>query len=155
MRSGHRDAVGVISDWAILRSVPGETESVTRSMLVAFSSEGIDAALKYFDPAIEWMAPPEWLEDRLYEGHEGIKRLALFWTDQFDDYAVDPEDFIDLDGDRLLLLAHQRGRIRSSDVHVEQPIGWIVESRAGKLTKVDVHFSWEAARAAAGLPPHG
>ena len=121
-------------------------------MLAAFDTEGIDAALEYFDPGIEWMAPPEWLEDRLYEGHEGVKRLALFWMAQFDEYTVEPEEFIELGGDRLLVLLYQRGRIRSSDVPIEQPIGWIVESRAGKLTKVDVYFSWETARSAAGLP---
>jgi ketosteroid isomerase-like protein len=120
-------------------------------MLEAFSTDGIDAALDFFDPGIEWWAPPEWLEDRLYLGHGGIRRLAAFWTQQFDEYRVEPEKFIELDDGRVLALLHQRGRIKGSAVPIEQPIGWIVQSHDGKLTKVHVYFSWEAASNAAGF----
>ena len=26
-----------------------------------------------FDAEVEWLAPPEWLEERLYKGHEGAQ----------------------------------------------------------------------------------
>jgi ketosteroid isomerase-like protein len=127
-------------------------DEVLRRVIDAFNEEGFDAALEYLDPDVQWLAPPEWLEDRLYEGRAGVRRLADFWSGQFDEYRVEPEQFIDLGGNRVLLLAHQHGRIRSSDTPVEQPVGWIVEVRGGKLVRVDVFFSWEAARTAAGLP---
>jgi ketosteroid isomerase-like protein len=132
--------------------MPEETEFLARNIIAAFNSEGIDAALEYADPEIEWIAPPEWLEDRLYEGHEGVKRLALFWMTQFDEYRLGLEEFIDLGEGRAVMLLHQHGRIKASNAPVEQPVGWIVETRAGKIRKVEVYFSWEATTAAAGLP---
>jgi ketosteroid isomerase-like protein len=126
-------------------------EASVRGLIDAFNADGIDAALEYFDPGVEWWAPPEWLEDRLYRGHEGIRRLADFWTQQFDEYRLEPKRFVNLGDDRALVLMHQRGNIKGSRSPIEQPIGWIVEGQDGKLTEVRVYFSWHATLNAAGL----
>jgi ketosteroid isomerase-like protein len=131
--------------------VPERLEQTVMRMIEVFNSEGIDAALEYIDPEIQWVAPPEWLEDRLYAGRDELRRLAEFWMSQFDDYRLDPAEFIDLGDDRGVLLIHQRGRIRSSNDTIEQPVGWVVQVRDGRLARVDVFFSWEATREAAGL----
>ena len=119
-------------------------------MVAAFNRDGIDAAIEYLDPELDWVAPPEWLEDRIYHGHEGIRRLAYMWTSQFEDYRLEPQEFIDLGGGRGVLLINQRGRIPSSNDMIEQPVGWIVEIRDGKLFRVEIFFSWEETLAAAG-----
>jgi ketosteroid isomerase-like protein len=131
--------------------MPGETPAPLAEMLRAFEDRGIDAALEYVDPEIEWRAPPEWLEERLYRGHAGIRRLAAFWAQQFDQFRLRPERFIDLGDDRVLALLRQEGIIRGSGDRVEQAVGWICEIRDRKLTKVEVHFSWEDALEAAGV----
>ena|SRR5215211_966330 len=128
-----------------------ENVEIMRRAIKAFSDEGIDAALEYCDPEIEWWAPPEWLEDRLYTGHEGVRELAAFWNQQFDQYQQDAEKFIDLGGDQILALLHQRGRIKGSGNRIEQPIGYIAHIRERKLTEVHVYFSWETTLEAAGL----
>jgi len=128
-----------------------ENVEIMRRAIKAFSDEGVDAALEYCDPEIEWWAPPEWLEDRLYKGHEGVRELAAFWSQQFDQYQLDREKFIDLGDDQVLALLHQRGRIKGSRNRIEQPIGYIAHIREGKLTEVHVYFSWEATLEAAGL----
>jgi ketosteroid isomerase-like protein len=128
-----------------------EVAAPLRGAIEAFNREGVEAALEYVDPEIEWWAPPEWLEDRLYRGHEGLRELAAFWTEQFGEYQLEPERFTDLGGDRVLALLHQRGRIRGSGDRIEQPVGYIARVRDGKLTEVHVYFSWEAALEAAGL----
>ena len=128
-----------------------ENVELVRGAIEAFSDEGIDAALEYLDPEIEWWAPLEWLEDRLYRGHEGVRELAAFWSQQFDQYQQDAEKFIDLGDDQVLALLHQRGRIKGSGNRIEQPIGYIAHIRGGKLTEVHVYFSWEATLEAAGL----
>ena len=122
-----------------------------REAINAFSDEGIDAALGYCDPEIEWWAPPEWLEDRLYEGHQGVRRLAAFWAQQFDEYRLEPEKFIDLGEGRVAALLRQRGRIKGSGDPLEQPVGYIARIEDGLLKEVWVYFSWEATLEAAGL----
>ena len=128
-----------------------ENVKIVREAINAFSDQGIDAALEYLDPELEWWAPPEWLEDRLYKGHQGLRRLAEFWGQQFDEYRLDPERFVELGEGRVAALLHQRGRIKGSRVPIEQPIGWIARIEDGLVKEIWVYFSWEATLEAAGL----
>lgn len=43
-----------------------EDVEVVRRTIEAFNGDGLDAALEYLDPEVEWLAPPEWLEERLF-----------------------------------------------------------------------------------------
>jgi hypothetical protein len=42
-----------------------ENVEIVRRTIEAFNHGGIAAALSYFDPEVEWLGPPEWLEERL------------------------------------------------------------------------------------------
>jgi ketosteroid isomerase-like protein len=120
-------------------------------MIESFGAGGIEAAIGHVDPELIWQAPPEWLEERIYRGHEGIRELATYWMQQFEDYRLDLERIIELDDGRAVALLHQRGTIKESGAPVEQAIGYVAEASGGKLTRVDVYFSWEDTLAAAGL----
>ena len=96
------------------------------------------------------IGPPDWLEQRIYSGHDGIRRLASVWTENFDDFRLDLEKAIDA-GDHVVALGCQRARIKGSDDRIEQPVGYDWEVRDGKGTRVQVYFSWEEALEAAGL----
>jgi hypothetical protein len=50
-----------------------------RNTIEAFNREGVEAALAYFDPDVEWLGPPEWLEEHLYKGQDGIREIAAVW----------------------------------------------------------------------------
>ncbi|HEY6653100.1 MAG TPA: nuclear transport factor 2 family protein [Solirubrobacterales bacterium] len=117
----------------------------------AFNETGVEAALPYLHPEIEWVAPPEWLEDRLYKGHDGIRRLSAYWTQLFDEYRVMPQRVMDAGDGRVLLLLQQEGRIIGSADRVESPLGYLVEIRDTLVARVEIFFSWEATLEAAGL----
>ena len=127
-----------------------ENVEVVRRTLEAFNREGVEAALAYMDPAIEWIGPPEWLEDAVYTGHDGIRKLASGWTDNFDEYRLEWESGLDA-GDHVVALVFARARIKRSGNPIEQRIGYDWEVRGGKGVRVRVHFSWEGALEAAGL----
>jgi ketosteroid isomerase-like protein len=122
-----------------------------RRTIEAFGTGGTEAALRHLHPEILWLAPPEWLEERMYRGHEGVRELASYWLQQFDDYRLDLERVIDLGDGRAVALLYQRGRIKESGDAIEHAIGYVAEARDGKLIRVDVYFSWEDTLAAAGL----
>jgi ketosteroid isomerase-like protein len=127
-----------------------ENVEVMRQVVDSFNRGGVEAALPYFDPAINWVGPPEWLEDHLYEGHDGLRNLAAHWNENFDEYRLDPERFIDMsDGVVALLLA--RGRIKGSALPIDQTVTWVCRFRSGKVAHVQVYFSWEEGVEAAGL----
>jgi ketosteroid isomerase-like protein len=131
--------------------MPAETVERLSSVIDAFNVGGVEAALPYVHPEIVWRAPPEWLEKAVYRGHGGLRELATSWGQNFDEYRLDVERVVDLDGNRAVALLYQRGRIRSSGHPIEQAIAWIVELVDGQLARVEVFFSWEAGLEAAGL----
>jgi ketosteroid isomerase-like protein len=135
---------GSRSWWNTASVSSGNNAEVVQRALEAFNRGGVDAALQYLDPDIEWWGPPEWLEERLYSGHEGVRRLASFWTQTFDEYRLDLDEASE-SGDTVLALCHQRGRMKGAGAQIEEPIAYIFELRDGKATRVDVYFSWEAA----------
>jgi ketosteroid isomerase-like protein len=131
--------------------MPERSADSLRRLVEDFAADGIDAVLAHVDPEVIWYAPPEWLEERVYRGHDGIRELASYWVDNFDEYRLDLERVIDLNADRALALVYQRGRIKGGGTELEQPVGYVAEFREGKLIRMDVYFSWEAALEAAGL----
>jgi ketosteroid isomerase-like protein len=132
--------------------VPEERAAPLLSAIHAFNEGGVESALEFFDPNLEWVAPPEWLEDRLYKGHDGLRRLAAYWTQLFDDYRLEPERWMDVGEDEVVLLLHQRGQIKGSGDPVDGPIGYMAQIRNGLVTRVNIYFSWEQTLEAAGLP---
>jgi ketosteroid isomerase-like protein len=131
--------------------MPEETAAPMLNAIEAFNETGVEAALPYLDPEIEWVAPPEWLEDRLYKGHEGIRRLSAYWTQLFDEYRVIPQQVMDAGDGRIVLLLQQEGRIIGSGDRVESPIGYVVEIREALVARVEIFFSWDGTLEAAGL----
>jgi ketosteroid isomerase-like protein len=127
-----------------------ENVEIVRDTIEAFNRDGVEAALAYFNPGVEWLGPPEWLEKDLYKGHDGIREIASVWSENFDEYRLDLERVIDA-GDHVVALVNQRGRIKGSADSIEQRIGYDWEVRDGKGVRVQVYFSWEEALEAVGL----
>jgi hypothetical protein len=90
-------------------TMPEERAAPMLNAIEAFNETGVEAALPYLHPEIEWVAPPEWLEDRLYKGHDGIRRLSAYWTQLFDEYRVMPQQVMDAGEGRVVLLLQQEG----------------------------------------------
>jgi ketosteroid isomerase-like protein len=128
-----------------------ENVEVVRRTLEAFNREGVEAALAFFDPEVEWLGPPEWLEKHLYKGHDGIREIAAIWGENFDEYRLDLKEAIDAGGDHVVALVHQRGLIKGGGDPIEGRLGYDWEVRDGKGVRVQVYFSWEEALEAAGL----
>jgi len=127
-----------------------ENVEIVRKVFDTFNREGLEAALTYFDPEVQSLGPPEWLEEHLYKGHDGMRKIASVWAENFDEYRLDVERLIDV-GDEVVVLLYQRGRIKGRTDTIEQPIGYEWQLRNGKAVRVQVHFSWEAALEAVGL----
>jgi ketosteroid isomerase-like protein len=123
---------------------------LVRRLFDVFNRGGIEAILEYSDPEVEWLAGSGWMEEPVYRGHEGLRKLNSFWEQYFESYHLDIEELIDL-GDRVLVLGYQRGIIRGSGDRVEQRTGWICEFRNGRGVRTWVYFSWEEALTAAGV----
>jgi ketosteroid isomerase-like protein len=120
-------------------------------MIDDFATGGVDAAFVHIDPEITWNAPPDWLEKRVYVGHDGLRELASSWDANFEEYRLEIERLEDLDDGRALALVRQSGTIPGSGVEIDQDVAFIAEVRDDLVFRVDVFFSWDAGLEAAGL----
>ena len=127
-----------------------ENVEIVRRTLDTFNREGVEAALVYFDPEVEWLGPPEWLEEHLYKGHDGIRQIAAVWNESFEEYRLDLEKLIDTE-DAVVALVYQRGRVKGSPDLVGSQIGYVWTVRNGLTLSVQVYFSWDQALKAVGL----
>jgi ketosteroid isomerase-like protein len=130
--------------------VSKEGVEIVHNAVAEFDRAGIEGALEYFDPGIEWVSPPEWPEDPRYHGYDGLRKLAAVWTENFEEFRLDLERAIDV-GNHVIALLHQRGRIKGSSSRIEVQIAWDCVLVERRLAWVRGYFSWEEALAAVGL----
>jgi ketosteroid isomerase-like protein len=84
-------------------------------------------------------------------GKEGVVQFVRRWTEDFDDFVTEYEQFIDASDDRVLVLTHQSGTGKESRAPVEMPTAMLFEVEAGCVVRVVIFLNREDALEAAGL----
>jgi ketosteroid isomerase-like protein len=131
--------------------VSQENVEVVRASFEAFNAGGIEALLLLAPPDLAWYPVAEWLEDPVYRGHDGARKLTAAFTENFDDWAWEVHEIRDA-GDRVVVLTEMTGQIRDSGVPIRQQIG-IVSSdfRDGTAHETRFFRTWQEALKAVGL----
>ena len=105
------------------------------------------------DPAIEWVAadgPVTGTRTGMAGLAEGARDVLGAWEDS----RVEPEDYRELDSERILVFVHYGGRGKTSGLELEplQTAGaWLVEVHDGKVTKLVRYWDRDGALADLGL----
>jgi ketosteroid isomerase-like protein len=89
-----------------------------------------------------------------FRGLDGVRRWMAEIDEQFDDWLLTIEEVRDVPGDRLLALGEIHFRGRASGVEFDQPMGWLIEFEAARITALHNIVGHEAAIEAAGLAPN-
>jgi ketosteroid isomerase-like protein len=79
------------------------------------------------------------LDAREYRGHAGWARWFEDWGAAWAEYSVEPEEFIDADGDRVILVLRLYATGRGSGVKVERQDAMVITVRDGKIARVDYY----------------
>jgi hypothetical protein len=111
----------------------------------------MESVLEYFDPDVELIAPPQWLEDRVLRGHTGLRKNQAGWDEHFDDLRTEVENIIDVGENGVIALYTQYIRMRGSDRELAQPGGLRAEFRRGKIMRWNAYLSWGETLEAVGL----
>jgi ketosteroid isomerase-like protein len=122
---------------------------IVRRMNAAFN-RGDERWVGFYDPDVEFRTPPEWPEESVYIGHDGIRHAAGLWAASFNEYEWTIDRLVDA-ADCVVALHHHRGRIGDSGAWVERPLGAVYFLRDGKIVRVLSFFSWVEALEAAGV----
>ncbi len=123
-----------------IRGGRGDTETL------AFDA-AIEAMLVFYAEDVVCHPAPGWApEDTVYLGHDGVRNLAVVWSESVEGATLDIHEVRDLH-DRLVILAQLTGRDRLTGAEACQRFG-VLNSELGADGKVhDVRFflSWEQA----------
>jgi ketosteroid isomerase-like protein len=123
---------------------------LVRTALAAFAHGEIERAFEFaHHDLVSFRAPP--LPDaQTYHGIDGVLQMYADWTADFDDFEMEPAEFVDA-GDRVVVEMIQRGAGRTSGVSVEGRFWFVYTLAEGKIARQDVYQSKEQAFEAAGL----
>jgi ketosteroid isomerase-like protein len=102
------------------------------------------------DPDIEWVEDPQRADGRIYRGHAGVRESWERWLEDFDAYGFEVERITD-HGDRVLVVAIERGRGSASEADVSARIYTVCTFRAGKILRYQEFYDEGHALDAVGL----
>ena len=129
-----------------------ENVEIVRSGWDAWTRGDIDGIFEAWDPEVVWDLTHfrDW-PDRIYRGHEGVRRFLSDWLELWDAYEVGVDAILAAPGDRVVALAWQRGKGRESGLPMEMEWAQIATIRGGRVTRVENFDKREEALEAAGL----
>jgi ketosteroid isomerase-like protein len=94
---------------------------------------------------IVWYPDSRWLDDSVYRGHRGMRRLAAAFSENFDDFRFEVHDIRDAQ-DRVVALVEMIGRIKRSGAEVSQRRGFVVSGfRDRKFGEARTFSNWSEA----------
>ncbi len=111
----------------------------------------LEVVFDFLDPEIEVREDPRFPEAGIFTGKVAVRRYFDQFTESFDEFSFETEDFIDLGDDRVLMLFRLRSRGKGSGARVEARPGWIYTIRDGKAVRIEAYLDRAEALAAAEL----
>jgi ketosteroid isomerase-like protein len=122
----------------LARSMSQENVEAFRRAVDAYNRRDIDAFLEDFDPEVEWRPLTQVMfggDLTVYRGHHGIRRFMRDVDEALAEVQIEDAEIRDL-GDRLVVTGRLRARGKASGAETESPIGWVVEFKHGKVTRM-------------------
>src|SRR5918994_431188 len=138
--------------------MPRENVEILRRMFEEFQAgmeRGDPGAL--FDSGTvaddhEWIAVPAARDRRqVWRGREGFVEFVRTWTEDFEDWSIQVERWIDAGDDRVVALTHQSATGKGSGVPVELKTGQVSELEDGRIIRTTSYLTHADALEAAGL----
>ena len=127
-----------------------ENVEKTESFIAAYNRRDFEAAVRFFDPQIEWVLPALQRSDSCH----GPEEIIRFWDgldETFDELRLDPQEFVDA-GDRVAVRLRYYGRGKGSGAELETEMYHQVTTfRDGIMVRIEYFTNWPAALEAAGI----
>jgi ketosteroid isomerase-like protein len=136
-----RDTWGAMSE---------ENVEIVRKLFDAVGRGDPSRAFDYLDPDVVWEAIEDAPDAGTYRGHSGVKRYMDDWLQDFEDFAFEFAEPVEVDG-RLVLEQWGRNRGKGSGVETEIHYAAVYTFRRGKVFTVKEYNTYAEALEAAGL----
>ena len=130
---------------------PGEYLELAEQMFVWWNLGDREVTEESLDPDLEVTGPLASTRGAPYRGLEGLDQWISDIDEQFEEWYSRPGESEQLEDGRVLVLGELHMRGRGSGVELDQPMGWLMTFRDGRLLRMEVFEGHEEARRAAGL----
>ena len=122
----------------------------TRDFIEAYNRRDFDAALRDFDPDVQWVLPAHQRSDSCV-GPEEVRRFWEGLDETFAELRLDPQEFVD-GGDRVAVRLRYFGRGKESGLELDTEMYHQVTTfRNGTMVRIEYVTSWPEALEAAGM----
>jgi ketosteroid isomerase-like protein len=103
------------------------------------------------DPGLVWdVSNLGWPDQQVYTGPAGAMQFNAEWAAAWDDWEMEPEDYIDA-GERVVVILTQRGRSKATGIPVEMRFAQVWTLRDGQGIRMQLYASVEEALEDVGL----
>jgi ketosteroid isomerase-like protein len=127
-----------------------ENVDKAREFIAAYNRRDFNAAIKDFDPEIEWVMPARQRSDS-GRGPDAAIRFFEDIDEAMEELRLKPQEFIDA-GDRVATRLRHYGRGKGSGVEIDEELYHQVATfRNGKIVRMEYFAEWDEALEAAGL----
>jgi ketosteroid isomerase-like protein len=125
--------------------MPQANIEIVRRLIDAWNQRDLQAALEDMHPECEVRG----VEVRkTLRGHDGLAAGFRDWFEAFEEFTIEPEDFIEHGGDRVLVPMRQRARGKGSGLEVEQRFYQLFTLRDGMVFRFEEYTeeadAWKA-----------
>ena len=127
-----------------------ENVEKARDFIEAYNRRDFDAAVKDFDPEVEWVLPARQSSDSC----RGPDEVMRFWEgidETFDDLQLRPQEWVDA-GDRVATRLRHYGKGKGSGLEIDTELYHQVATfRDGRMVRIEYFAEWAEALGAAGV----
>jgi ketosteroid isomerase-like protein len=127
-----------------------ENVEIVRKVYAAWARSDPSRAFDYLDPEVVWEAIEDAPDAGTYRGHSGVKRYMDDWLQDFEHFAFEFDQPVEVDG-RLVLEQWGRNRGKGSGLKTEIHYAAIYTFRRGKVFTVKEYNTYAEALEAVGL----
>jgi ketosteroid isomerase-like protein len=117
----------------------------------AYNKGGVDAILPFLEEDIEWINDHPVPMRGTYHGHAGVRRYFEELTALFEDLRLEPEEFIPIGNEYVLVFLRVRGRGVRTGVEGSQPVANLWKVGQQGAAQVRLFYDRAEALEAAGV----
>jgi ketosteroid isomerase-like protein len=129
-----------------------ENVALVGRVLRAIELRDVDRIVAEVDPDFE-LHPLVSVWERSYRGREGVERWQQEVESLWETFRLEPEEFRDLDDDRLVMVGRWSGRAKGGTEELSGPIAAAVRFSGGKAVRADFYLDEESAMQAVEEEP--
>jgi ketosteroid isomerase-like protein len=128
-----------------------ENMDIARAAYRKLSASGsLGGTVEFLAPDVEFHLSGAFPDlDPVYRGHDGVQKLADQLNEPWEQFALEPDRFIDL-GEQVLVLSHFHGKGRDG-IDVRLPFAHLWTVRDGLVVRMDAFSGHKQALDAVGL----